>query len=58
MKEIQSVKDKASSKLSWYNLKKVRYRFKEEREISDLIGIDVQYDQAPYESGHGAGGGG
>lgn len=27
--------------VSWNNLKRVRYRFKEEREISDLIGIDV-----------------
>ena len=53
MKEKQ-----AKTNLSWNNLKRVRYRFQEEREISDLIGIDVQYDQAPYESGYGAGGGG
>ena len=51
-------KQAAKTNLSWSNMKRVRYRFKEEREISDMIGIDVQYDHAPYESGYGAGGGG
>ena len=41
----------------WNKLKNLNYRFSEEREISDLLGIDVAYENQPYESHIGKGGG-